>query len=207
MRVSRATRHALILLICSGLLTIASIVTQIQQTYGSQIVSPEAVDAAPVALVLGASVKKDGTPSDALSDRLKTAIRLYHAGKVSSLLVTGDDGKFHVDEVATMKRLAIEGGVPEASVLTDGHGYRTYESCKRAVQVFGVRQAIVVTQRFHLSRALFLCSHLGMEAQGVAADLQPYERIVFFTLRDFFSSVKAWWDVYIHPPRPPVEYE
>lgn len=120
--------------------------------------------------------------------------------------MTGDDGGFHVNEVATMKRLAVEAGVPESAILVDEHGYRTYESCKRAVEVFGVKQGIIVTQRFHLSRAMYLCSHLGMEVQGVPADLETYQRIVFFTLRDFAATLKAWWDINIVTPRPPVQY-
>ncbi|MBP9709916.1 YdcF family protein [Patescibacteria group bacterium] len=187
-------------------LTSVSIIQQIQRHYQPAIRSVSEVTPAPTAMVLGASVKLDGTPSDALRDRVMVGIQLYKEGKVSNLLMTGDDGGFHANEVATMKRLAIEAGVPEKDILVDGHGYRTYESCKRAVQTFNIRQAIVVTQRFHLARALYLCSHLGMDAQGVAADLQPYERIVFFTLRDFAASLKAWWDINIDPPPSPVAY-
>ncbi|MBP6944999.1 YdcF family protein [Patescibacteria group bacterium] len=187
-------------------LTSVSIIQQIQRHYQPAIRSVSEVTPAPTAMVLGASVKLDGTPSDALRDRVMVGIQLYKEGKVSNLLMTGDDGGFHANEVATMKRLAIEAGVPEKDILVDGHGYRTYESCKRAVQTFNIRQAIVVTQRFHLARALCLCSHLGMDAQGVAADLQPYERIVFFTLRDFAASLKAWRDINIDPPPSPVAY-
>lgn len=186
-------------------LTGVSIIQQIQRRYRPAIHSISEITPAPVAMVLGASVKLDGTPSDALRDRVMVGIQLYKEGKASKLLMTGDDGGFHANEVATMKRLAVEAGVPETDILVDGQGYRTYESCKRAVQVFNIHKGIIVTQRFHLARSLYLCSNLGMEAQGVAADLQPYERIVFFTARDFAASLKAWWDINIDAPPSPVQ--
>ncbi len=203
----RTPIHATVLALCSGVIVCVSILQQIQTQYTNRMFSPQTVQPAPTALVLGASVKLDGTPSDALRDRVTTAVELYRQQKVKNLLMTGDNGAFHVNEVATMKRLAVEAGVPEQDVLVDEHGYRTYESCKRAVEVFGVTDGIVVTQRFHLSRALYLCSHLGMtKTQGVPADLETYERIFFFTARDFAASLKAWWDINILPPEPPVDY-
>lgn len=199
------------LVLVTGLICL-SIIVQIQTQHLAdlysvdQALSIDWVSPAPVAMVLGASVKLDGTPSDALRDRVTVGVELYKQAKVRTLLMTGDDGEFHANEVATMKRLAMEAGVPESAILVDEHGYRTYESCKRAVEVFGVKQGIIVTQRFHLPRALYLCSHLGMKGVGVSADLQSYERIVFFTARDFASSLKAWWDINITTPAPPVNY-
>jgi vancomycin permeability regulator SanA len=165
------------------------------------------VPKAPVAIILGASVKKDGTPSPALEDRIMSGVDLYRAGTVETLLMTGDDGAFHIDEISVMKRVAIEAGVPETAIWTDPHGYRTYESCKRAITVFGVKNAVVVTQRFHLGRALFLCNQLGIDATGFAADRREYEGYGEFWLRDFASSVKAFYDIYITPPKSPVSYE
>lgn len=152
------------------------------------------------AIVLGASVKSDGTPSDALYDRVMTAVELYKNDYVQKLLMTGDDGKFHTNEVAVMRRIAVELGVPEEDILVDGHGYRTYESCKRAHEVFGIKEAVIVTQRFHLARAIFLCSHFEILSQGRIADRQTYARIVYFWIRDLTSSFKAWWDIYIQQP-------
>lgn len=194
------------------LLTCVSIIVQTYRTYDPFILSAKNVQPAQVAMILGASIKPDGAPSDALKDRVDTGIELYKTGKARKLLITGDDGAFRSNEVATMRRLVIEAGVPEEDILVDGHGYRTYESCKRAINVFGMTGLIVVTQRFHLSRALYLCSKLGIEAQGemnvqgVPADLQTYERIVFFTVRDWAATLKAWWDINILPPEPPVRY-
>ncbi|MCE9586202.1 YdcF family protein [Candidatus Uhrbacteria bacterium] len=158
------------------------------------------------ALVLGASVKQDGTPSDALYDRIATAVELYNDDYVQKLLMTGDDGKFHANEVAVMKRVAMELGVPESDILVDGQGYRTYESCKRAHEVLGIEEAVIVTQRFHLARALYLCGNfMKVSVQGRAADKQSYQRITFFWARDLLSSFKAWWDINVQEPKPPVE--
>ncbi|KAA0206593.1 hypothetical protein EDM68_01825 [Candidatus Uhrbacteria bacterium] len=157
------------------------------------------------AIVLGASVKQDGTPSDALEDRVMEAVDAYKDGKVRTLLMTGDDGAFHINEVETMARVAHEAGVPAGDIVVDGHGYRTYESCKRAAQVYGITEAVVVTQRFHLSRALFLCDSFGIDVQGLAADRRTYRRIGFFLGRDLLASFKAFWDVYMWQPKSPVE--
>lgn len=160
--------------------------------------------AAPVAMVLGASVNDDGTPSDALRDRLLIGQELYATGKVSRILLTGDDGEFRRDEIDVMKAFLISKGVPAWDILEDGRGFRTYESCKRASQVFHFNKVIVVTQRFHIGRALYLCNRLGVDAHGVSSDLQNYRRNPYFWARDLAASIKAWWDINVWPPRPPV---
>ncbi len=157
-------------------------------------------------IVLGASIKQDGTPSDALYDRILTGVEIYKAGKASKVLMTGDNGAFHVNEVGTMEKIARESGVRADDLLVDGQGYRTYESCKRAAEVYKIKKAVIVTQRFHLSRALFLCRAFGIDAQGVPADRRTYVKIVSFTIRDLFASFKAWWDVYVWSPEPPVSF-
>ncbi len=177
----------------------------VQFRFVSRIVSTNDVKA-PFAIVLGASVTQSGEASDALRDRVETAIDLYKQGKVQKLLMTGDDGLFHIDEVAVMARIAQEAGVTSTDILVDGHGYRTYESCKRAVEVYNIQKAVIVTQRFHLGRALYLCSSFGMDAQGVVADRHSYQRIFYFVVRDIGASLKAWWDVQVLAPKPPVAY-
>jgi len=157
------------------------------------------------ALVLGASVNPDGSASDALSDRIKTADELYKLHKVSKLFLTGDDGGFHGDEISAMKKIALAEGVSSTDILTDGHGYRTYESCKRAAETFGVTSTVIITQRFHLARALYLCKNFGIEAQGIPADRQGYRSIIMFTLRDLLASAKAWWDINVWAPQSPVK--
>ena len=158
-----------------------------------------------VTIVLGAAVKDDGMPSDALQDRIETAARLYHAGITKILLMTGDGGGRRQDEVSAMKKEAMRLGVPEKAIVTDPYGFRTYESCKRAIQTYHVTKAIVVTQEFHLPRALFLCNELGVESYGLIADQQTYQKATFFKWREYAASVKAFWDIYIREPKPPVE--
>lgn len=156
------------------------------------------------AIVLGASIVNDREPSDALSDRLETARGLYTSGKVKKLLLSGDGGAFHANEVAVMQRVLLERGVPPSALLLDTQGFRTYESCKRAREVFGVHEAIIVTQRFHMARSLFLCEHFGIEVVGVSADRQRYKNRSLFSLRELGASVKAVIDLFISPPNPPV---
>jgi vancomycin permeability regulator SanA len=190
-----------------GIIACAGVILFVQYRYASRIhYATYGLAHAPVAIVLGASVKNDGTPSDALRDRVDTGADLFHQGVVDSILMTGDDGQFAVNEIKAMVTAAREDGIPEQAIQTDGHGYRTYESCKRAHDFFGVTQAIVVTQRFHLGRALYLCNSLGIDSTGYVADRQPYVRIIWFWIRDFISSVKAFSDIVIVKPKPPVAY-
>jgi SanA protein len=157
------------------------------------------------AMVLGASVNPDGTASDALYDRVKTADELYRLHKVSKLLLTGDDGSFRGDEVDVMKKLALSEGVSSTDILVDGHGYRTYESCKRAAQTYNVTSTVIITQRFHLARALYLCKNFGLSVQGVSADRRDYGPILLmFIGRDLLASAKAWWDINVWAPQSPV---
>jgi SanA protein len=198
------THHATRIVGLLGLAVGFSIL-RVQTAELGAIASQKDIRNAPYAIVLGASVKEDGTASDALLDRLKTGVELYQAGKVSKILLTGDGGAFRSNETDTMKRVTLEAGVTSTDVLVDGEGFRTYESCKRAAQEFGIKQAIVVTQRFHLGRALYLCRRLGIDVQGVSADKQSYVRIVYFTIREMGASAKAWWDVNILAPESPVK--
>jgi len=176
----------------------------VQLRYLDRIIDdPNRLPATEVTMVLGASVKNDGSPSDALADRLQTGLELYQIGKAKRILLTGDDGAFHADEIAVMRPYLIGLGVAPADITADGHGYRTYESCKNAARS-GIKKLTIVTQRFHLSRALYLCNRMGIDSYGVAADKRSYENIAYFWLRDLASSLKAWWDINLIAPKPPV---
>ncbi len=186
---------------------IIAMIVDVQFRYESKLASTVSdAQPAPIAIVLGASVQISGEPSDALRDRLLVAIDLYKQGKVDRILVSGDDGQFHIDEIRAMRKKLEDEGIPPDKIIEDGHGYRTYESCKRAAQTFDIKRAIIVTQRFHIGRALYLCNRLGVDSTGVSSDLTTYQRIIFFTARDLAASIEAWWDINIYAPKPPIEY-
>lgn len=187
-----------------GALLITGVIIEVRQSYRHLIYKPETVPAKPVIMVLGASLKPDGQPSDALMDRLKIGIALYNQQKGRTILVTGDDGRFRSNEIEVMKNHLTEAGVQPDDIWVDGQGYRTYESCIRAKKEFKINQAILVTQDFHISRALYLCNHLGVQSVGVTADLRDYNEIVWMTGRDWLASFKAWLDLNVWTPKPPV---
>ena len=130
----------------------------------------EEVPPAPVALVFGALVQPDGTPSPVVHARVRAAVELYRAGKVRKLLVSGDNGRRGYDEPSGMKALAVRMGVPPEDVVCDFAGFRTYDSCYRARAIFGVERAVLVSQRWHLPRALYLARRLGISSTGLAAE-------------------------------------
>ena len=118
-------------------------------------------------LVLGCGVHADGTPTPMLRSRMTRAVELYQAGWADKLLLSGDNSRADYNEVATMKTLALEGGVPEEDIVLDHAGFSTYDSLYRAQDVFLVKRLVIVTQEYHLSRALYLADALGLEAWGV----------------------------------------
>lgn len=144
----------------------------------------------PVAIVLGARVDKDEGPSNTLYDRVVTGVELYKSGKTAKLLLSGGN-----DEPEAMRKLSLELGVPESDLIIDALGTRTYESCIRAKQVFGVEKAIVVTQDYHLGRSLYLCENLGIDAVGVDAKRREYLGERYAWVREYLSRIKAWYDI------------
>ncbi|HET9518026.1 MAG TPA: ElyC/SanA/YdcF family protein [Actinoplanes sp.] len=155
------------------------------------------VPAAPVALVLGAQVDPGGVPSPFLAARLEIARRLFEAGKVRAILVSGDNMHHEYNEPEAMGRWLVDRGVPARQVVLDYAGFDTYDSCARANRIFGVEQAIVVTQSFHIARAVTVCRRLGIDATGVGDDtVKVYERPwTISSTREHGASVKAVFDV------------
>jgi SanA protein len=147
------------------------------------------------ALVLGAGVRDDGTPSDVLRDRLDVALSLYRHGRVERILVSGDHRTDSYDEPNAMRRYLEANGVPREAIFMDHAGFDTYSSVWRAKNVFGAERVIVVTQDFHLSRALFVARSLGMAAEGASADRRTYRGIAWLHVRETISRTKAFVDV------------
>lgn len=125
-------------------------------------------------LVLGCKVKDNGDPSDMLADRIRRGIELYESGAAPKIIMSGDHGQADYDEVNTMKQIAVDNGVPSIDVFMDHAGFSTYESIYRAKEIFGVEKMIIVTQDYHLYRALYIAESFGIEAYGVNADYREY---------------------------------
>ncbi len=145
----------------------------------------------PVAIVFGAGLRWNGGPTIVLADRVATAVSLYEAGLVDSLLMSGTQRSDGYDEPAAMARMALSLGVPSSAVRLDPEGTRTIETCRRAQQQFGVRSAFLVSQRYHLPRALATCQAHGVRAEGVSADLRHYRASEYWTLREYPATLVA----------------
>jgi SanA protein len=178
------------------------IVSVIQSRYESLITEVGAAPERPVAIVFGAGIRTGGRLSPILKDRMDTAIALYDAGKVRKLLVSGDNSTLSYNEPGAMYDYAVMQGVPPNDVVRDYAGRRTYDTCYRAGHIFGVSEAILVTQRFHLPRAIFTCGNLGVAAVGVAADRRPYRANSYYRLRDAVATLRAAADVWLLRPTP-----
>lgn len=165
---------------------------------------PAEAPQAPVALVLGAGLNRDGSPGVVLRDRVQTASELYFSGKVEKILMSGDNTTEFYNEPGAMKQFALSLGIPDEDIIIDFAGRRTYDSCYRAKAIFGVDRLIVVTQAFHLPRALFLCNAISIEADGVPADDANYRlsSYTYWWVREIVATVKAYWDVFIIHPQP-----
>jgi SanA protein len=157
-----------------------------------------------VALVFGAGLRRDGSPTAVLRDRVMTAAQLYFDGKVEVLLMSGDNSTLDYNEPAAMQGYALELGVPAEAIVLDYAGRRTYDSCYRAQAIFDVQSAILVTQDFHLPRALFLCRALGLDAVGVESDNVYFlkrSRLIW-NVRELLATLGAFVDVYVTKPLP-----
>lgn len=141
-------------------------------------------------LVLGAGVREGGKPSLMLSDRLSTSIALYESGVCDRLLMSGDHGRVEYDEVNVMKDIAVGAGVPSEHVFMDHAGFSTYDSLYRAKHIFQAERVIIVTQQYHLYRAMYIARSLGIEAIGVAAPGENYYGQTYREMREMAARTK-----------------
>ncbi len=150
-------------------------------------------------IVLGCQVKANGKPSDMLADRLTRGLELYHLGAAPKLLMSGDHGTKEYNEVETMKQYAIDDGIASEDVFMDHAGFSTYESIYRAKDIFEADKVIIVTQEYHLYRALYIAKQLGVEAYGVAADYNTYAGQSMRDFREVLARVKDFGMSIIKP--------
>jgi SanA protein len=168
--------------------------------YADKIFLPDDAPTKSTAIVFGAGLSRSGDPSTVLADRVLTAAALYQQGKVSKILLSGSSHSSGYNEPLAMKSLAMDVGVPTEDILIDTGGFRTFDTCLRAKQVFGIENALLISQRFHLPRALILCNGIDLSADGVAADLHTYRARFFWEIREIPATLRALWDIYTSQP-------
>ncbi len=152
--------------------------------------------------ILGAGVKKDGSTTPMLRDRLLTGIEVYNNSKIP-IFVTGDSEDASYTETVTMKKFLIEHGVPENDILCDGFGLSTYDSIWRAKYVYGYNKILIISQKYHLNRAIYIANELGMHADSIDAALATYSKQPLYNFREYLARVK---DVYYTEIRPDAKY-
>ena len=198
----RKIKKLVIALLCLALLGVGAVFAvndYVKHVGGAAILTAEQaaeLDGIDCIIVLGCQVKANGVPSDMLRDRLTRGIELYTLGAAPKLLMSGDHGRVEYDEVGTMKQYAIDAGIPSTDIFKDHAGFSTYETVYRAKEVFDARRVIIVTQEYHLYRALYIAEKLGLEAYGVASDYHTYVgqsmregREILARCKDFAISV------------------
>lgn len=150
-------------------------------------------------LVLGCGVREDGAPTPMLADRLERAVELYSGGVSGKLLMSGDHGRKTYDEVNVMKQYALDAAIPSGDIFMDHAGFSTYESIYRALAVFEAKIVIIVTQDYHLYRALYLAKCLGLEAYGVGSDQRSYRGQRYREARESMARVKDFFSAIFKP--------
>ncbi len=176
-------------------------------TYRDRYREIEQVPPQPIAIVFGAGVWEDGSPTPMLADRVQAAIDLYKLGRVQKILMTGDNFRPDYDEVQAMSSYAEKQGVPVTDILRDRAGLNTYDSCYRAQSLFGIQQAILITQRYHLPRAVYTGRKMGIQAVGLGTPdwgIFRNDSMTYYTFREFIAVVKALWQVQVTRPQPTV---
>lgn len=204
-KLSRRARVAIVVGLALALVAVAFVVAAnalVKAGARAYILPQGELPACQVAIVLGAGVRPNGSPSAMLEDRLKTGIELYRAGRVRKLLLSGDHGRTTHDEANAMRRYVLAEGLPKEDVFLDHAGFSTYETMYRARDVFLVKDAIVVTQRFHLPRSVYTARRLGLAAWGCEADKRSYLTARRSAVREWLARCKAILELHITRPLP-----
>ena len=196
-RTRRARRRALRWAVAVCVLALLP-ATWLRLAESDRVRSEQNVPSEPVAVVFGAGLA-DGKPSPYLAHRLDAAARLYAAGKVKVLLVTGDNSRTTYDEPGAMRTYLQAHGVPRAKIVLDYAGFDTWDSCDRAKRVFGVNRAVLVSQGFHIRRALALCAAAGIDAYGIGVDEKHDATWYAGGAREVLAAGKAALDVLAKP--------
>jgi vancomycin permeability regulator SanA len=194
----------LLIIACVGIFGLGLSRIAIILSTQTKIVEADAAPAKPVVIVPGAGLNPDGTPSAPLRDRVEAAAELYFAGKAQKILMSGDNRFINYNEPESMRQYALVLGVPDEDIVLDYAGRSTYDTCYRAKAIFGVEDALIVTQAYHLPRAVYLCDHLGVKITGIPVEQSRYvrSRYLFWNFREAFASLAAMWDIHIAKPLP-----
>lgn len=193
---------SILLSISAGILILPRLITGIYSW--SRITDVPNAPNRDVAIVFGAGLWRDGSPTPVLRDRIETAAKLYTSGKVKKLLMSGDNRFQNYNEPGAMQAYAIELGIPDEDIVVDYAGQRTYDTCYRAREIFQIDEVILVTQSFHLPRAIYTCNSLGIKAMGVPANNRQYRRgsTIFWNLREIPATFVALWQINFSRPLP-----
>ncbi|MGW7170050.1 SanA/YdcF family protein [Streptomyces sp. NPDC054884] len=152
-----------------------------------------------VAVVFGAGLMRNGEPSIFLANRLDAAAKLYRQGRVEVVLVTGDNGTEHYNEPQAMRHYLTHQGVPDGRIVSDYAGFDTWDSCVRAKKIFGIDRAVLVSQGFHIRRAVALCQEAGIDSYGVSA-VDHHDPVWYCgATRELFAAGKASLDAAFEP--------
>ena len=204
MKIHKVIKRLIIICLCLGavgLLILIGINLRVKGTAKDRIVATDGLrdEEFDCVMVLGCQVKEGGEPSHMLRDRLQRGVETYQYGASEKLLMSGDHGRTDYNEVETMKQYAIDEGIESENIFMDHAGFSTYESIYRAKEVFGVKKMVIITQEYHLYRALYIAEKLGIEAYGVASDYHIYAGQSMRDLREVLARAKDFVTTIVKP--------
>lgn len=189
-------------LVVAGATAIWGIDIYVESTGKQMLVTKDTAPESDAIIVLGAYVQPDGQVSEMLRDRLEMGYALYAAGKAPKIIVSGDHGTQEYDEVNAMRAYLQEKGVPREDIFMDHAGFDTYDSLCRAKDVFLAQKVIVVSQEYHVLRALYIAKNIGLDASGVGADTYVYYGMPYYRMREYPARVKAFLQAQVFRPEP-----